>query len=155
MKVKAITLWQPWATLWLLRIKQNETRPRQTKHRGPLIVHAGKAIKPEGEGLWNTLWETDGELMLRCHKAGLIPLSFNALPFGQLLGAVHVLDAKPITGWTRLKLPSLERMLGNYTDGRWMWIAKSKWRLIFKQPVPARGHQGFFDVDVPPALFVR
>jgi len=41
----AISLWQPWATLWLLSDpdeKVFETRHWYAAHRGPLLVHAAK-----------------------------------------------------------------------------------------------------------------
>jgi len=48
--VKCISLWQPWAMLWLLSDpdeKVFETRGWYTSYRGPLLVHAAK--KKDGE----------------------------------------------------------------------------------------------------------
>ncbi len=45
--MKAISLWQPWATLVALGIKQTETRHWATKHRGQLAIHAAKRWRPE------------------------------------------------------------------------------------------------------------
>lgn len=41
--MKALTLWQPWATLVSLGHKTLETRSWPTEYRGPLAIHAGKA----------------------------------------------------------------------------------------------------------------
>lgn len=43
--MKALTLYQPWASLIALGVKTVETRPWATKYRGPLAIHAGK-VKP-------------------------------------------------------------------------------------------------------------
>jgi len=40
--MKALTLFQPWATLVSLGEKKIETRSWQTNYRGPLAIHAGK-----------------------------------------------------------------------------------------------------------------
>ncbi len=43
--MKAIVLWQPWASLVALGVKTIETRSWSTKYRGPLAIHAA-AKKP-------------------------------------------------------------------------------------------------------------
>ena len=40
--MKAISLWQPWASLWCSRRKVHETRHWRCSHRGWPLVHAGK-----------------------------------------------------------------------------------------------------------------
>jgi activating signal cointegrator 1 len=40
--MKALSLWQPWASLVALGIKTIETRSWETKYRGPLAIHAAK-----------------------------------------------------------------------------------------------------------------
>lgn len=40
--MKALTLWQPWASLWAHQLKINETRSWATTYSGPLAVHAAK-----------------------------------------------------------------------------------------------------------------
>lgn len=44
--MKAISLWQPWASLVALGVKTIETRSWSTKYRGPLTIHAA-ARRPE------------------------------------------------------------------------------------------------------------
>jgi len=41
MILKALSLWQPWASLMALGVKRIETRSWQTQHRGPLIICEG------------------------------------------------------------------------------------------------------------------
>jgi hypothetical protein len=40
--MKAITIWQPWASLIAIGAKQYETRSWETKYRGPIAIHAAK-----------------------------------------------------------------------------------------------------------------
>ena len=40
--MKALSLWQPWASLWCSKRKVHETRHWRCSHRGWLLVHAGK-----------------------------------------------------------------------------------------------------------------
>ena len=42
--MKALTLWQPWATLVAIGAKKIETRSWKTNYRGPLAIHAAKRI---------------------------------------------------------------------------------------------------------------
>lgn len=42
--MKFLTIRQPWASLIAVGVKTIETRPFSTKYRGPLAIHAGKAI---------------------------------------------------------------------------------------------------------------
>jgi len=44
MLIKAISLWQPWASAMALGFKKNETRHWATKYRGPLLIHAAQKI---------------------------------------------------------------------------------------------------------------
>src|SRR5581483_10298670 len=63
--MKAISLWQPWASLWLTDAKIHETRHWPTSHRGWLLVHAAKPqiddydgdrIDEICEGIWGNPW---------------------------------------------------------------------------------------------------
>lgn len=40
--MKAITIWQPWASLLACGAKQYETRSWKTDYRGPIAIHAAK-----------------------------------------------------------------------------------------------------------------
>lgn len=61
--MKAITIWQPWASLLAHGMKQYETRSWATKYRGPIAIHAAKRpvrqtidalVADRGDG-WTTL----------------------------------------------------------------------------------------------------
>jgi protein gp37 len=40
--IKALSLWQPWASLMAARVKIHETRHWKTDYRGPIAIHAAK-----------------------------------------------------------------------------------------------------------------
>ena len=42
--MKAISLWQPWASAMALGLKRNETRSWETLVRGPIAIHAAKGF---------------------------------------------------------------------------------------------------------------
>jgi hypothetical protein len=46
--VKALTLLQPWAWATIYGGKDVENRRWKTRHRGPLLIHAGMEIDPTG-----------------------------------------------------------------------------------------------------------
>jgi len=136
--VKAISLWQPWATLWLLSNpdeKVFETRHWGTSYRGPLLVHAAK--------------KKDGEVKEFLGASGVIRtlhahgLEVSDLAFGAIIGRVDLIGCSRMD---RMPEPSeRERMWGNWEPDRFAWGRGPSPRL-FPAPIPYKGEQGFFDV---------
>lgn len=139
--MKAITLYQPWASLWLSTRKVHETRSWATKYRGPLAVHAGKreprtfhfSGRDKGQAPW-TLYE------LCCIEFGHKWMS--ALPLGGVLGVVELIDCRTTT--ERRPTDHEDFLCGNWEPRRFAW-QRGAFRIL-PQPIPYRGHQGFFDV---------
>lgn len=138
--MKAISLWQPWATLWLLSDPDEkifETRHWYAGYRGPLLVHAAK--------------KQDGEVKEFLSASGLIEtllyrhnMMVCELTFGAIIGKVDLVGCSEMS---RMPEPSeRERMFGNWESGRFAWERGPGPRL-FKNPIPYKGSQGFFDVD--------
>jgi hypothetical protein len=67
--VKALTLWQPWASLVALGVKSIETRSWSTSYRGPLAVHAAKRKPEQDLRLWMPL-HSAMKRQLPCGKCG-------------------------------------------------------------------------------------
>ena len=79
--MRALSLYQPWASLIVYGHKRIETRSWSTTYRGTLLIHASKA----------TRWMPDFPRLL--HDAGL-PDAMTDLPTpcGAVLGSVEVVD---------------------------------------------------------------
>jgi len=48
--MKAISLWQPWATLISIGAKRIETRSWETLYRGSIVIHAAKRWSKDQRG---------------------------------------------------------------------------------------------------------
>jgi hypothetical protein len=132
--MKALTLWQPWASLVILGVKQVETRSWPTDYRGPLAIHAAKAFPVEVQEL---CWEVPFYGYLK--RGGYT--GPHDLPRGSVLGVVEVTGCHRIT---RDNVPpEPERSFGDYTPGRWAWDLAAK--EFYQVPFPARGYQRLWE----------
>ena len=134
--MKALSLWQPWATLWVRGPKIIETRGWTTKYRGPLLVHAAKRFQRDEKELCQC------EPFRRC--LGEYHAKIGGIPLGAILGKVNLCDCVRVET-VRDHLSEQEKAFGNYSDGRWALLTDS--RTAFPVAIPWRGQQGFFDVD--------
>lgn len=151
--MKALTLWQPWASLIAFGAKQIETRSWDTRYRGPLAIHAGKGFPLECRALCAE------EPFRSALQAAEIP-DWQALPLGAVVAVVTVADCRP-TGRTLSSYPfapewlpeegSPERAFGDYRPGRYGWFLENILRL--PEPVPAKGRQGLWNWE--PSAEVR
>jgi hypothetical protein len=142
--MKAITLWQPWASLIIAGTKRIETRSWNTNVRGRVAIHASKKRdafsldlidKPEfQEGL--KIYDTIGR--------GKTFISDLELTFGCIVGTVEIIDSLPIEELigTKYDTPK-ERAFGDWSPGRWGWILQNP--VLFEKPIPAKGAQGFWN----------
>jgi activating signal cointegrator 1 len=134
--MKAISLWQPWASLWVSPRKIHDTRHWQTSHRGWLAIHAAKKI------------ETDVDLDLK----DLLIDEFGkpwatTLPLGAIVGAINLVDVVPAESLIgdHMDAAQLEDLLGgDFSEGRYAWQRSEFFRL--RDAVPFTGKQGFFEV---------
>ncbi len=150
--MKAISLWQPYATFMAHELKLNETRSRLTHWRGELaICSAQRTFYPcefghEVEDLVDRLghiWMKENKLKPRGQRELF-------LPKGYVVCVVNVVACKP----TEEVNPSpLELVLGDYRPGRFAWITRECRKL--KTPVPVKGKQGFFNLPTDVEAEVR
>lgn len=151
--MRAISLWQPWASLMTLGSKEIETRSWPTNYRGPLLIHAAKRLNTLEEiRFWSEYPQVYYALEAFESPAGRGTLS--VLPHGCLVGIVNLYDCKPaekIDGIRTQKKADpagglfCENDLGGFARGRFGWLCKNA--VNFDKPIPYRGYQGFFDVD--------
>lgn len=93
--MKAVTLWQPWASLIAFGLKTIETRSWGTRYRGPLLIHAAKR-RPTFEDMRVVVdnidaWNSWG-------AAGLIDLDSVVYPgpLGVVVAVVDLAECLPI-----------------------------------------------------------
>jgi len=144
--MKAISLWQPWASAISVGSKQIETRSWKTGYRGPLAIHAAKK--------WNRRLDA---LARALYKHG-IPLPWDDkyksrklkkwLPLGAFVCLVDLVDCVEMTDNWISQQGKTELLLGDYKSGRWGWILKNI------RPIPgsagsvsAKGQQGLWTVS--------
>lgn len=101
--LKAITLYQPWATLVALGVKTIETRSWQTKHRGPIAIHAGakapRQMARHPSGLMGDWWVVDHEgfPMLLDHQVGRgTHGDLYELSLGAVVATANLVDCVPM-----------------------------------------------------------
>src|SRR5262245_48292663 len=92
-RIRAISLWQPWASAVVCDGKRIETRHWPTNYRGLLLIHAAtRCVRAEMlRFAWDYCWQA---------ALGPVVLPFvenqtrfrDCLPFGAIVGAVDVTD---------------------------------------------------------------
>lgn len=139
--MKAITIWQPWASLLACGGKRFETRPWATSYRGPIAIHAAKknvfdvlrliqipisnvmkmALRSEWEDLPTGAVIATANL-IGCHEIGKI----DAIERG--FAEIEIPYAPQKTGcWdcnrpgTWIDVTNLEVSFGDWTPGRYAW----------------------------------
>lgn len=132
--MKGISLWQPWASLWLTPFKIHETRHWRTDYRGPLLVHAAKRLVSDcGEELDELCIEAFG------------PYWRTELPRGSVIGRVHLVSLISSNEFIPV-VDSPDRICGNWDANRWGWKREVTSAVRFENPIPFLGRQGFFNV---------
>lgn len=144
--MKAISLWQPWATALFLReadgsrIKPDETRSWPVAYRGPIAIHAAKAEAVKGvdyspqldEILWRLCGRRTPDLPRGC-----------ILGRGQLVACEKTIKVLPVRSLA-------QTMWGDYSEYDGNGRRRFAWRVsdleMLPAPIPWRGQQGLFDV---------
>lgn len=143
--MKAITLWQPWASLVAYREKRIETRSWYTAYRGPLAIHAAKNFPTEAKKLCR-----HGEFLpaLIRHFKGwdwFYDMYPSNISLGCVIAICRLSSCIQITESNASGLSEQERAFGNFTPGRFAWMLDDVKRV--KTPIPARGFQGLWNWD--------
>jgi ASCH domain len=127
--VKVLTVRQPWAWATIYGGKDVENRRWKTRHRGPLLIHAGMDVDPDGSAL---------------------VLKTIADPY---------VFARPQSAWdARGAIIGLVFLADILTDSssRWAIPGWYHWALEFPSPIdPPIPHRGRPGLWAPPATVVR
>lgn len=132
--MKAISLWQPWASLIAVGAKTIETRswcPPTAVVGQRVAIHAAK----RKDELW------------LCQQPPFFRYVTGALPLGALVATAVLERCTRMTPELVLDM-EIDRpdefAFGDYEPGRWAWQLRDVQALA--SPVPWPGRQGFFDV---------
>lgn len=155
--MKALTLWQPWATLVALQQKKIETRSWGTTYRGTLAIHAAQNFPQEAKDLvFTEPFYSALQLPLADNKSEMV-----ALPRSAIVAVCDIADVRDIVAFENtaklrklnfaifcneyLDLPNEpELSFGDYTPGRYAWLLTNIRAL--KRPIPCRGYQQLWAV---------
>lgn len=152
--MRAITLWQPWATLVAIGAKRIETRSWTTSYRGPLAIHAAATMPPEGRDA-----VCREPFVKALADAGINPFAGKRigddLPRGVIVATCELADCIEIEhgtlwpdGWmtdARIPPPEPEHSFGDYRAGRFAWLLTDV--RVLTPPVPAKGKQALWEWD--------
>jgi hypothetical protein len=171
--MKAISLWQPWASLIACGAKPFETRhwapPRELIGQ-TIAIHAAKKVDKGAVELAVDL--AADSMLMEALKAVCGPVRLQAnigplcLPIGCIVATAR-LDAafqlgEPADGTAVPAARVVKRMIsrqmpecftvryddfGDYASGRWAWLLRDVKPL--PTPLQATGRQGFFDFPMP------
>ncbi len=124
--MKALSFWQPWGWLVVEGLKDVDNRPKPTKHRGPLLVHASKRWDSAG---WNWLYVS--ACKGRIPAIGYPGRHDERIVYGALIGMVDVVDC--------------------VTQHPSPWFCGPNGLVVknpvkFEKPFPYKGQLGLFDV---------
>ena len=132
---KAISLWQPWASLWVSDRKIHETRHWPTSYRGWLLVHAAKRFEKDFP------YESPLHAILDSEFGNHWGID---LPTGALIGMVRLVGCVPIESLPPDHAGTDDFVCGDFSAGRFAW-RRTDYE-VFARPIPYRGAQGFFNV---------
>lgn len=156
--MKAITIWQPYASLVSIHKKPDETRGWPTKYRGPIAIHAG--VKPAHE--------MDLETIRACHNAfglateSLFPEYVRGLPHGSIVAIAKLVECWKVIEHTQTAIILMQSngvgedkvsihepylAFGDYSVGRYIWGLADIHAL--PEPIPAKGKQGLWNWEPP------
>ena len=129
----SLSLLQPWASLVVMGLKKIETRSWRTAYRGTLLIHSSLGRK--------------GKILATEPPFCRYIPDFDALPFGAIIGHVHLEDIVPVEQlyYSDAQLAVLtleEKAFGDYTLGRYAWLLSEP--VMFDNVLPMKGGLGIW-----------
>jgi hypothetical protein len=141
--MRAITLWQPWASLVAIRAKGYETRSWSTPYRGSLAIHA--ALRPLDKTLSSISTQALESMAKALDEAGL---RFGLLPLGAVVATCRLANVFSVEDlWPMIKELGDEYLFGDFSEGRFAWQLDSVREL--DSPITVAGKQGLWNWQLP------
>jgi hypothetical protein len=135
MAMLGLSVWQPWASLIAVGAKRYETRSWR-----PPVSLIGKRLaicsSQTVEGL--LVSAQDHVFWSLCLRR----LGHHQLPMGMVVAVVTVAGCISTTAPAARRISARERLVGDWSEGRWTWKLDEVQPLA--QPVPVLGSQRFF-----------
>lgn len=123
--MKALTLWEPYASAIEKGLKKYETRSWKTSYRGPIAIHASvKSLSPE--------------YLQLAERYGIKPV------FGEIVAIADLVDCILMTPELISVQPKVEIDFGDWRVGRYAWCFKNI--RLPKQRLKISGHQGLWNI---------
>lgn len=142
--MKALTLYQPWASLIAIGAKRIETRSWGTSYRGPLAIHAAKKYPTEAQDFHKEMHRRYGLLAAPLPLGAIVATTTLVQCYRisymdeRAIAAGTTVSVSPDRRWGQIT--PAEAQLGDYAACRWAWILIDLVRLDPVVPMPgARG----------------
>lgn len=132
--MKAISLWQPWASAIAVGIKKIETRHWPIGYRGEIAIHAAKTQ----EGVKQLIGIGRGDLIKQVVR--LNP-SDELLPLGAIVAVARLDGCYRVD---QVEPSEYEAAWGDFSVGRYCWMLSHV--VALPKPIPYRGQQGLFEI---------
>ena len=139
--MKALTIWQPYASFFAAGAKKYETRSWRTDYRGPIAIHA--ALRPMGWIAEHTAPEAV-EIAARIFGSeGMMDL-----PTGKIVAFGRLTACELMTEeFIRQQTPE-ELAVGDWQPARYAWRIED---VESVDPIEIKGQQGLWTLDLCPA----
>jgi hypothetical protein len=175
--MKALTLYQPWATLVAVGAKRIETRSWSTKYRGPLAIHVSKNKSQLNIAMEEPFASTLESILVSissvqpkhfgCHgQEKEYRILTENLHLGCVIATCELIDCRPTNqldfetyrndpradpAWCMGNyawiIDKREQAFGDYSPGRFMWFLANV--KLLPEPIPARGAMGLWNWEYP------
>jgi DNA N-6-adenine-methyltransferase (Dam)/ASCH domain len=132
-KLKAISLWQPWASLISLGLKHYETRSWKTNYRGKLLICSTAANSKQHK-----------EYLKICEQLQLPP--WENFLHGRAIALCDLTDCIEMTPEFIEQQSRTEILCGDWQVGRYAWKLENIQPIA--EPFAVKGKQGLFDISL-------
>lgn len=157
--MRALSLWQPWASAIAVGAKRVETRSWATPYRGLVAIHAAKRMNQMELIGFKSSWNWCGALRSLGVVMGGREALWDVLPFGAVVAVAEIVACLAVGDFTGRELDSprrpdgpnpehyewTERQMGDFSLGRYGWRLANVRALV--EPIPMRGFQGLWELD--------
>ena len=134
--IKAISLWQPWASFIPLGFKSYETRSWKTNYRGKLLIcSTAKSTKAQYQ-----------QYLKICNELNLPDWNETNFPCGCAIAICDLVDCIEMTSEFIAQQSQAETLCGDWQVGRYAWKLENIQPIT--EPFAVKGKQGLFNISL-------